>query len=261
MVQLVSTIRSAAILATVAAASLAQQAGQTEYQSNCAGCHGLDGRGGEHAPDIATVQRVQQLTDADLLRTMRDGIPATGMPAFGSRLTSEQLGKVAAYLRRLQGEGHTAPLPGNPDSGRRLFFNKAGCSECHMVGGQGGFIAEDLSSYANTHSIEQTREAILNPNVNLDPHHPIATVVTNNGQRYTGIIRNEDSSSMQLQARDGTFLLLQKSRLASITREKQSFMPGDYASKLSTAEINDLIGYLVQIAATHPKQAQDDAEW
>lgn len=254
-------IRLVSIVAITAAASMAQQAGPGLYQANCAGCHGLDGRGGEHAPDIATTPRVQQLTDKDLLRTIREGISASGMPEFGSRLSKEQLVSVAAYLRGLQGKGKLSSLPGNPDSGRSLFFDKAGCSECHMVGGKGGFIGGDLSSYAATHTVEQIRGAILNPNDNLDPHHSVVTALTKIGQRYTGIVRNEDSSSLQLQGRDGAFILLEKSTVASISRDKQSLMPSDYSSKLNPGEVNDLISFLMQIAATHPKQAQDDGEW
>jgi cytochrome c oxidase cbb3-type subunit III len=253
-------IRIVSILAVTVGAGIAQQAGQGLYQANCAGCHGLDGRGGEHAPNIATAQHVQQLADPDLLRTIRDGIPASGMPAFGSRLTSEQLIGLAHYLRGLQGERQTTAVPGDPEAGRSLFFNKAGCSECHMAEGKGGFIADDISSYAGTHSAEEARDAILNPDNNVDPHHAIATAVTRDGRRYTGIVRNEDSSSLQLQARDGSFYLLDKSTLAGITREKKSLMPSDYGSKLSPAELNNLISYLVKAAVTHPDQTGNNDE-
>lgn len=231
------------------------------YQSNCAGCHGLDGRGGEHAPNIATASSVRQLTDADLLRTIRDGIAGAGMPAFGSKFSSAQLSAVAGYLRSLQGERNRAALPGNAETGRDLFFTKAGCSECHMIAGKGGFIASDLSSFAATHSSPQIREAILNPNDNVEPRHPVAAVVAQNGRQYAGVIRNEDSSSIQLQDRAGAFYLFEKSTLTSITREKMPLMPADYGSKLSPSDMNDLISYLGQIAAKQPKQVEDNTEW
>ncbi|HEX3684038.1 MAG TPA: c-type cytochrome [Bryobacteraceae bacterium] len=250
-----------AVAALACAPSQGQQSGQAVYQTNCAGCHGLDGRGGEHAPDIATVQRLQRLTRAELLRTIRNGVPGSGMPAFGARLTHGQLTAVAGYLRSLQGAQTSVPLPGNPDTGRGLFFNKAGCSACHMADGQGGFLADDLSSYAATHSIEQIREAILNPNNNLDPRHAFAAVATNDGRQYTGVIRNEDSFSLQLQSRDGAFHLFEKSSLADIKRERRSIMPANYGSTLSPQDLDDLIGYLLRIASTQPKQTEDNSEW
>ena len=186
---------------------------------------------------------------------------SSDLPAFGSRLNSEQLSTVSGYLRSLQGERRTAPLPGNSVRGRDLFFNQAGCSECHMAGGEGGFIAGDLSSYSRGHSIEQIRESILNPNNNLDPPHPLAKVVTKNGQQYTGVIRNEDNFSMQLEGRDGIFNLLDKVTLVSIKREKRSFMPANYGSRLSPGDVNDLISFLMHIAASQPKQTEDNPEW
>lgn len=257
-------MRIAAVIAIalmVGMPSPAQQGGQRLYQSNCAGCHGLDARGGEHAPNIATVQRVQQLPDADLLRTIRDGIPDASMPAFGGRLNSDELSAIAGYLRTLQGEQKTIPLPGNPETGERLFFSKAACSECHMVAGNGGFIAADLSSFAATRSIEQIREAILDPNKNLDLRHSMAVAVTKDNHKYIGVVRNEDNSSIQLQTRDGGFHLFDKSTLASLTLQKRSWMPYNYGSRLNPAEVNDLISYLIETAAKQPKPIPGPSEW
>lgn len=244
------------LLAAAVTTGLAQKPGQTLYESNCAGCHGLDGRGGEHAPNI-TVERVRQMSDEDLRRIVRDGIRSAGMPGFGSRLTLDQLAAVTAYVRSLQGGLKTSALPGNADSGRDVFFHKGRCSECHMIAGHGGFLARDLSSYAGVHSVQEVRDAILNPGSSTDPQHTFATVVTNRGQRYTGVVRNEDNFSLQLQARDGAFYLFNKSWVSSIERDKRPLMPADYASKLTPADVNDLIGYLMQVAATQPKQSVD----
>jgi cytochrome c oxidase cbb3-type subunit III len=244
-----------------AAAGLAQQTGQAVYESNCAGCHGLDGHGGEQAPNIASAQGVQQLTGADLQRIVRDGVRSAGMPAFGSRLSAAQLSAVTAYVRTLQGRQKPATQPGDPENGRELFFHKGGCSECHMAAGQGGFLGRDLSSYAGAHSSEQIRQAILNPDINADPRHSFATVITNGGERYTGVIRNEDNSSLQLQALNGSFLLLNKSSLNSIRRDNRSLMPADYGSKLTPGDITNLISYLMQTAAKQPKQVADHSEW
>jgi cytochrome c553 len=44
----------------------AQKPGAAIFAANCAGCHGADGRGGEHAPNIATAPEVQHLMDREL---------------------------------------------------------------------------------------------------------------------------------------------------------------------------------------------------
>src|ERR1700760_891186 len=84
------------------------------FASNCGSCHGSDGRGGEHAPDIATAPDVQQLADADLIAIAKDGIPGTGMPGFDS-LGQEKLTAIVQYLRTLQGRRIDINLPGNPE--------------------------------------------------------------------------------------------------------------------------------------------------
>ena len=138
-------------------AKLASTPGKQTFASTCAGCHGLDGRGGERAPNIAERAHVQRLSDAQISHIIENGVPGTGMPAFHSLETSD-IEAIIAYLRILQGKTKTLDLPGDPDRGETVFLGKAGCSGCHMVAGKGGFIASDLSTYASTHAAEQIRE-------------------------------------------------------------------------------------------------------
>ena len=49
--------------------------GRRIFESRCAACHGLDGRGAERAPDIATRASVRARSDADLSRIIRNGSP------------------------------------------------------------------------------------------------------------------------------------------------------------------------------------------
>ncbi|PYX83328.1 MAG: hypothetical protein DMG70_10520, partial [Acidobacteria bacterium] len=114
--------------------------GHKIFASMCASCHGLDGKGGERAPDIARAPAIQRLSDERLKRVVEEGVPGTGMPAFHV-LGSSGAKAVVRYLRVLQGRGRLSALPGDAARGRALFFGSAGCSGCHMVAGAGGFIA------------------------------------------------------------------------------------------------------------------------
>src|SRR5258708_37061320 len=67
----------------------------------CASCHGLDGRGGERGPDIVTQPNVARKTDAELIKIVRDGKTAAGMPSFGSQ-GAPGLAAPVAFLRMLQ---------------------------------------------------------------------------------------------------------------------------------------------------------------
>jgi len=238
----------------------AQQLGFQLFSSNCAGCHGLDGHGGEHGPNIATRTEVQELNDPDILRVVRQGIPHAGMPAFGVTLNSEQLHAVVAYLRILQGKGGSAAVPGDPQKGRALFFGKARCSECHMIAGRGGFIAADLSAYGNQRSPDSARRAILNPNENLDPRQRTVTVVARDGRKYSGLALNEDNFSLQLQTLDGTFHLFDKATLARIDHEPRSIMPANYGSLLTNSELDDLVSYLLTARVAQAARVDEGEE-
>jgi cytochrome c oxidase cbb3-type subunit III len=226
--------------------------GSMLFDSNCGSCHGSDGRGGEHAPDIATAADVKRLADSDLIAIANDGVP--GMPAFGW-LGQEKLNAIVQYLRTLQGRQIDIKVPGNPKGGEALFFGRARCSECHMVNGKGGFIGSDLSLYGADASAGQVRSVILDPDRNLPPQKKATTVVTQTGQKFTGMLKVEDNFSVSVQTMDGDFHFFQKSQLAHIDLGSQSLMPVNYGSMLSDEQINDLISYLLRVGSENSKRS------
>jgi len=218
------------------------------FAARCASCHGLDGHGSERAPDIATRRDVRKSSDAALLRIVREGVPGTGMPAFRS-LGNSKIQALVRHLRNLQGRGAISVLPGSPKAGKVLFFGKA-CSDCHMVNGTGGYVASDLSSYGRTQSAEEIRDVLTNPNKNLEQRTKTVVVTTLDGHTITGIARNEDNFSLQLQTMDGAFHSFEKSDLQSVEHRPESLMPADYGSRLSRQELDNLVGYLMSLGRT-----------
>jgi cytochrome c oxidase cbb3-type subunit III len=72
----------------------------------------------------------------------------------------------------------------------------------------------------------------------------------------SGVPRNEDNFSLQMQTDDGKFHFLDKSKIVSLTRSTASAMPADYGKTLSSTQLNDLMSYLVTVSgATHPSKA------
>jgi alcohol dehydrogenase (cytochrome c) len=80
--------------------------GRRVFETSCAGCHGLDAKGGEHAPDI-TSPKVTQLSDPAIEKIVQLGIPSAGMPGFSKLLDQEQIAAVIRYLRSLQNSERT----------------------------------------------------------------------------------------------------------------------------------------------------------
>ena len=217
--------------------------GKSVFELRCATCHGLDGLGGEHAPDIIRQTAVRTLSDQALLDLIHDGIPQAGMPGFPD-MGKEDDRALVAYLRFLQGKSGGNSIAGDPVRGREVFFGKAGCSACHS---RGQSIAEDLTGFARDHEVGEIREAILRPSSGR-PEAAIA--VARDGRKFSGMIRNEDNASLQLQDGDGQFYLLMKSSLLSVQRKAGEPMPVDYGERLNATELNDLLGYLLREA--HP---------
>lgn len=226
------------------------------FGSNCASCHGSDGRGGEHAPDIATAADVKRLADSDLITIAREGIP--GMPAFGW-LGEEKLTSIIRYVRTLQGRRVGIKLPGNSKGGEALFFGEARCSQCHMVNGKGGFIGSDLSLYGTDESAGRIRSVIVDPERNLPPQKKATTVVTSTGQKFTGMLKVDDNFSISIQTMDGDFHFFQKSQLTHIDVGSQSLMPTDYGSRLNHGQINDLVSYLLHVGRSNSKRSPTKA--
>jgi cytochrome c oxidase cbb3-type subunit 3 len=169
------------------------------------------------------------------------------MPAF-STLDASTSRALVKYVRFLQGQTGTAALPGNPQNGKAIFFGRARCSECHLAAGAGGFIAPDLSSYGRSRPVEEIRDAIVKPGQQSNTSRGTVAIATRAGQTLTGVLRNEDNFSLQLQSLDGAFHLLMKSDVASVRRDLNSLMPADYASTLSAGDLNDLVSFLMSVA-------------
>jgi cytochrome c oxidase cbb3-type subunit III len=250
--------RSQVALQKTRTGSGAPQRGKQLFSSSCAQCHGLDGKGSERAPNIADQPRIRQLSDTQISGIIENGVPGTGMPAFHS-FEPQQVKAVVAYLRRLQGKNDTVALPGNPEHGKAIFFGKGGCSECHMIAGQGGFIASDLSDYAHSHAIDEVREAIIAPA--KDPNAEFVTVTLKSGKNYSGRIRNEDNFSLQLETMDGEFYFFSKPDLAKVEYASQPLMPSDYGSRLESRELDDLLSYLMTATKSDEAVDKKQDEW
>ena len=223
--------------------------GKAVFEVRCATCHGLDGLGGEHAPDIVRQTAVKTLSDQALLGLIHNGIPEAGMPAFPD-MGKDDSQALVVYLRFLQGKSGGKSAAGDPLRGRALFFGKAGCAACHS---QGQSVSESLAGFARDHEAAEIGEAILKPPAG---GAEAATAIARDGQRFSGIIRNEDNASLQLQDEDGRFYLLMKSSLKSVERQSGAPMPTDYGQRLDDGELNDLIGYILHEARASNPQSE-----
>src|SRR5215470_5195933 len=145
--------------------------GEFEFRANCAFCHGLGARGGGRGPDLTKAKKKHGGTDADLFRTINEGVPGTAMPPNGATqqgvgMTQEEIWQVVTYLRSVEKKA-PAELPGDASHGKALFYGDAICGTCHMINGKGGRLGPDLTAAGSSRSIEYLTESIRNPSRRL----------------------------------------------------------------------------------------------
>jgi mono/diheme cytochrome c family protein len=87
--------------------------GSALFQANCAGCHGVDGKGisSVGTPDFTNASMHATLSPAHIEDTIRRGKNGR-MPAFAGRLSDDQIGEIATWVNNLSTNSTTnAPAP------------------------------------------------------------------------------------------------------------------------------------------------------
>ncbi len=90
-------------------------AGDQLFNIACKSCHGVDGYGTPMAPALNNQIFLSETPDAAIYQIIAGGIPDTLMPAWGSRLTDQELQSLVAYMRSWE---PTAPAIVPPITGQ-----------------------------------------------------------------------------------------------------------------------------------------------
>ncbi len=228
--------------------------GASLFRANCSPCHGLNAHGGGRGPDLSSGRWTHGSTDAEIFRTVSQGVPGTEMPANG--FEDSEIWAIVAYLRSLA-PAKPPVFSGDPVKGQKIFSDSAGCSNCHMVKGVGGLLGPDLSRVAASRPVPYLIDSIRQPDKDLssgmlDPNnhyglplvYDTVTVVTAGGERITGVEKNEDTFSLQLLTTDEKLRFFLKKDVKSVIHERKSLMPQYSEQMVSQAELQDLIAYL-----------------
>src|SRR5262245_17779140 len=239
--------------------------GRDIYNRTCTACHGADGAGGEMGPALgAPARRYAQSTDAQIFDAIKNGVPSTQMPRFGGRLSDNDVWKVTAYIRGLRGTAIDAPAAGDAAGGEQIFWGKGECGNCHVVKSKGGLVGPDLTNLAGTRKTASIVDAltkplhkvfgdggaipkILIPNTTYQP----VRITDANGRVVTGVLKNEDSYSLQVMGTDNELHMFDRAKV-SVVYETHTLMPTDYDKRLAPDEFRNLIAYLTRLHVPAP---------
>ena len=231
------------------------KAGNQLYLTVCSGCHGPTGEGGR-GPSLVRGNRVRQVSNVKLFEAIQKGVAGTDMPPFP--FPDEQIWQLVAFTRGLVASAYETSVPGDPRAGAAVFFGKGECSSCHMIRGRGGFLGPDLTVAGVSNTLAQLREALLDPNLRTAEGYRPVTVATAGGKSISGVARNNSNYSIQMIDKDGNLHLLAKQDLRSIEFPRKSWMPDDYAERLSEEEVQNVLAFLSR-QAPHPPAGSSQA--
>jgi cytochrome c oxidase cbb3-type subunit 3 len=218
--------------------------GQQLFMGQCARCHGPKGEGGRGA--VLAQPRLRHAPDDEsLFIVIRDGIKGTEMLG-GPAIDTRETWQLAAYVRSL---GRVAPekVPGDPKRGLQLYQAKAHCSQCHIVGGQGGSLGPELTEIGARRSAAHLRSAVLDPESTLPDGFLEVRLETKDGRRITGVRLNEDTFTIQVMDLNGALHSFFKDDLKDFERATGKSPMPSFRNTLSTSEVDDLVAYLVSL--------------
>ncbi|MGC2530614.1 MAG: c-type cytochrome [Candidatus Acidiferrum sp.] len=242
----------------------AAKIGASQFRANCAFCHGLGARGGGRGPDLTRVQKRHGSSDADLFRTINEGVPGTAMPPNGATqqgvgMTDAEIWQVITYIRSVEVKAPAQP-PGDAAHGKTLFYGAATCSTCHMIDGKGGRLGPDLTTTGSARSTSYLIDSVRNPSRRLargiseamkefSQEYETVKVETADGQKFTGVILNEDSFTLQMLDTREQLHLFEKDKLRSFEESRESLMPVYDEIMLSDKDLDDIVAFLLTVGA------------
>ena len=242
----------------------AAKLGEFEFRANCAFCHGLAARGGGRGPDLTRVQKKHGNSDADLFRTINGGVPGTAMPPNGATqqgvgMTEEEIWQVISYIHSVEVKA-SAQQTGNAARGKELFNGSAVCATCHMIQGKGGRLGPDLTASGSSRSTEYIVDSVRNPSRRLaqglseamkefSQEYETVTVTDERGQKFQGVVLNEDNFTLQMLDTREQLHLFEKDKLRSLEKSRESLMPKYDEKMLPEKDLQDIVAYLLSVGS------------
>ena len=132
---------------------------------------------------------------------------------------------------------------GDPRSGHDLF-SAAQCSSCHQFNGDGLGIGPELTSVSARFSIREMIEATIDPHKNVADRFRAKTLLTTDGQQFTGLVIDEKGQPLMVMTSDGSREKVARDEVENIRESKFSHMPEGLLDDLSMSQISDLFAYL-----------------
>jgi len=221
-------------------------AGQKLFLASCAGCHGPTGDGGR-GPNLRERGAWHPLEDDTMFTIIQKGLAGADMPPLDR--PEGELWQIVAFDRSLTAPAIDTDVPGDPKAGGQVFWTKGNCSNCHMIGGKGGFLGPDLTNVGALRSVNDIRNSIVDPSERGVTEYQPVKITFRKGGTLEGICRNRTNYAMQVIDRAGKIHRVDMGEVEAIVFRKTSMMPANYKTRLTAEEMTDLVAFLSKQSA------------
>ena len=237
-------ILSCLALSTVAfGQALPDGKGKAEFQHICSNCH-------------TTALATRTRHSADEWKSIVDE-----MVSRGAQGSDEELDDVVIYLstnfRPESGSTASTSAPSSPHSApsqavsaaspqidrAKAVLQKNGCSACHRVENEGGYLAPSLNGVGARRKPEEIRASIVNPQSEVRPENRQVQLTTREEKVVIGKLLNQDGNTVQLVDVSGKSASYSKADLREFKIVDKNPMPS-FRSKITSQDLDSLVHYL-----------------
>ena len=131
--------------------------------------------------------------------------------------------------------------PGDPANGPDIF--RKHCSACHKIRDIGNEVGPDITAWG-ARPVEALLQAVLDPNLAVDPRYQGYAILLTDGRSLNGLIRDETDNSLSLLAAEGRSSLLLRTDIELIRSTARSLMPEGLEQNLTPVDLNHLYAWL-----------------
>lgn len=136
-------------------------------------------------------------------------------------------------------------VTGDARRGEAIFTGQvAKCSVCHAIHGVGAKVGPDLSQLVHRDPASILRD-IREPSAMINPDYVSYTLNLSDGRTATGVLRAEGADSVRLASSEAQETVIPVDTIEEMHPQSISMMPQGLLDKLSAAETQDLLAYLV----------------
>jgi putative membrane-bound dehydrogenase-like protein len=137
----------------------------------------------------------------------------------------------------------------DPEAGAKIFaMGKGACLVCHRVGEIGGEIGPDLSTVGRIRTARDIYESVLYPSESIARDFDTYQItVKSDVQVHLGLIRAQSTRGIELVGTTGQREEIRHEDISLIERVPMSLMPMGLEQTLTTAELRDLVAWLLSL--------------